>query len=208
MNGLVVSTMAFRRGARIAALACILAGASACQPGHGGTLEPAAGQMRGPDGPYGGGSVSMVSNGIDIRVSGNWRTSRGNTTFDLQAAYRNLGDRTVVLDATDFGIERGQGQGQGQARERGEVMQVVDMTGVDLADDRSDNDAATQVIDVYEKRRRGTIRLAPGERRLIEVSAVLPEDIAPLDDGQAITVFVPTVRGIGEARFEMDSGWF
>ncbi len=200
----MVSTIAFRRGARIAALGCVLASASACQPGYGGTLEPAAGQMRGPDGPYGGGSVSMLSNGIEIRVSGNWRTSRGNTTLDLQAAYRNLGDRTVVLDATDFGTERGQGQG----REHGEVMQVVDMTGVDLADDRTDNDEATQVIDVYENRRRGTIRLAPGERRLIEVSAVLPEGIVPVDVGQAITVSVPTVRGTGAAHFETDSGWF
>ncbi len=111
-----------------------------------------------------------------------------------------------MLNATDFGAERGQGQGQG--RERGEVMQVVDMTGVNLADDRTDNDEATQVIDVYENRRRGTIRLAPGERRLIEVSAVLPEGIVPLDVGQAITVSVPTVRGTGAAHFETDSGWF
>ena len=200
MSRFATATRASRRGVRIAAIACILAGATACQPGHGGTLEPAAGRPRGPDGPYGGGSVSLVSNGLEIRVSGGWRTSLGSNTIDVQAAYRNLGDRAVVLDATDFGIAR--------ARERGGVAQVVDKTGVDSADDRDDNDEATDVINVYEERRRGTIRLTPGERRLIEVSAFLTEGSAPLDDGQAVSVFVPTVRGTGTARFETNSSWF
>jgi len=204
VRGFATATMASGRSALIAAIACILIGATACQPGHGGTLEPAVGQPQGPDGPYGGRSVSVVSNGIEILISGNWRTSMGSNTFDVQTAYRNLGDRPVVLDATGFGIARAGARG----RERGGVAQVVDMTGVDSADDRDDNDQATDIINVYEERRRGTIRLAPGERRLIEVSTFLTDGSAPLDDDQAISVFVPTVRGTGTARFETDSGWF
>ena len=188
------------RGPGAVVLACVLAGTIACQPGHGGTLEPTSGQQTGPDGPYGGGSVSLVSNRLEIRVSGNWRTSRGTNSFDLYAAYHNLGDRPVVLNAATFVANRG--------NDRGETLQVVDMTGVDLADDRQDNDDATQVINQIEGRKQGTIRIAPGERRLLAVSAYLPDGAADLDDDQKVTVFVPTVRGGGQAIFTTDSSWF
>lgn len=174
--------------------------AGGCQPGSGGSLEPAAGQARGGDGPTGENSVSLVSNALAVEVSGSWHSNGPANRFDLYAVYRNLGDRPVVLDAAAFAADRG--------RNRGAALSVVDLTGVDYTDDRTDNDEAVSVIDVFNDRKAGTIRIDPGGRRVLSISAYLTDDAVPLADGQSVRVFVPTVRGLGEAIFTVDDGWF
>lgn len=188
-----------RTRARATLLGCMLAGATACQPGHGGTLEPAAEQGTGPGGPLGGTSVAMVADRLAIQLSGRWRNTGTVNSFVLDATYRNTGDRPVVLDAATFGVER--------ERDRGAVLQVVDMTGVNMADDRTDNDDPLQVINLFENRKAGTITLVPGERRIVTISAYLINGALPIDDDQTIAVTVPGVRGVRQAVFVTGSGW-
>lgn len=187
-------------GARTAALACLAAALTACQPGSGGKLQPSSGQQTGEKGPYGGGSVKLVVGGIEAQVSGDWHSRRGANGLDIQVTYRNLGQQSVVLNAANFRGERG--------KDRGEIDQVVDITGMDLSDDRTDNDNATQVINVYERLDRGTIQLKPGESRAIQVSVIFPDGVAEFAGGQDVRVAVPVANGMATATFKTKGSWF
>jgi len=173
---------------------------SACQPGTGGTLAPAPGQVVGRLDRSGRPTVVIGRSGVEVEVSGSWSTRRGVSTVHLDVGYlnRNPTDVTVVL--SELTAVRGD--------DVGVATGMIDVTGVDLADDRTDNDDARILFEGYRERRWTTLTIPAGRRKLIDVTITLPQETAPIDDGQGVVVRTPMSGGVDATRFRTTSTGF
>jgi len=174
---------------------------TACQPGQSGYLDPQPGYAQGSRDTYDGPSVRLTYPGLQVDVSGRWTTRLEANTIHAVLSYRNQGSTPRTIDVSGMAAERSGAVGT--------AAEVYDTTGMDLADERTDNDDATTIIDVYHKKTTGSITVPPGQIRTIEVSIPLPEGIEPLDEDQPITVRLPTSEGSRTAKFVTASTlWF
>lgn len=192
-----------RRGDR--RIATLLAGSlaallvtSACQPGRGGTLKPADGQTLGAIDRYDRQSVLIRRFSLDVEVSGRWSTRLEANRVNLDVKYVNRGATDVIVTVSDLTVARG--------ADVGSVVDAADVTGADLADDRTDNDDATTIPVVHDAWNRATLRIPAGETRLIDLSVALPEGAPELDDDQDIVVRTPVPGGTIDAGFRTTSG--
>lgn len=183
---------------RLLGIACLFLSATACQPGRGGNLIPAEGQVEGVPGPYCNGSIHLIGGGVVADVSGRWYTRLSANGVDLQVRYRNAGSRSVTLRGADFASYR--------SPDRGEPTEVADITGMDLSDDRTDNDDATKLFEVHEGNTAGEVTIAPGETRVLQVMTVMPEGVRSIGGDQTVVAIVPMPTGFARARFTIDSG--
>mgnify|MGYP004499685067 CR=1 FL=1 len=190
-----------RKTRRFCACAILPVVTMACQPGTEGHLEPARGEQRGPEGPDQTGTVAKSDGLVDAHISGHWRSRLDVNRIDVQVRYTNRGRDEVVLDPRTFAAVR--------ERDGATVFEVIDMTGIDHNDARTDNDQPVTIMGSEETGRTdAVIRLAPAQTRRIEARLILPEGVADIDTGQEITVAVPAGAGITQARFEADTRWF
>lgn len=171
----------------------ILMLSTACQPGRTGSLEPDDGLRQGPRSRYDGPSAMVSAHGMSAAVSGMWTTRLGANSMDVQVAYKNEGDKPATLILGRFATYRG--------ADRAYVMEASDVTGMNLADDRTDNDDARQLLSVYEKKEAGTVDLAPGESMIIEASLSMADGVADLDTDQKVIVQIPLPGAIAKVPF-------
>ena len=187
-----------RRAALPSALISIAAFTTACQPGSVGPLEAAPGVPRGAPDVYGHSSALVMADGLVAIVSGSWTTRLSANHIDLRVTYRNDGRRVVALSGAGFAARRG--------GDRAEVTQTSDMTGVDLADARTDNDEARQILSVYNGPPTSTIRIRPGETTIVEATTSFTDGVTDLGAGQDVFVRVPVPDGGRTVGFRTGGG--
>jgi hypothetical protein len=125
------------RGPRALASAALLVSAvmlPACQPGAAGPLAPVAG----PGVTVEAGPVAVLVDGpVDARVSGRWSSK---TVNELRIRYRNGGTAPVRIALTGIQMQHALGKAV--------LNTAVDITGVDMADKREDNDQGKMLFSV------------------------------------------------------------
>lgn len=188
---------------RLLAAICLLGGVAllsgACQPGRSGPLKPAAGLPSGAPDAYDRPSSIVMAGPLSATISGSWTTRLEANSVDVRISYRNDGPRAVVMSTTGFAARRG--------GDHAELFDAVDMTGVDLLDDRTDNDEARQIVGDGSGPTSGSITIRPGEARIVDSSMAFAEGVEPLDAGQDVSIRVPVAGGARAVAFRTARSW-
>ena len=175
---------------------------AACQPGSFGSFDPVmGGGVARAEGEHGAVAAAVDAGALALRVSGGWASERGQT---LYVRYRNKGAAPVSVALGGFGIRHRLGPA--------ELSSVVDITGQDYGDQRTDNDDAKPV---YSYERNGdavpSVTVAPGRERLLMIGfTTFPnEGDARVGAGDRVSIAVPVVGGALRLPFECEgSSWF
>lgn len=188
---------------RLLAGACLLGGilllSGACQPGRSGPLKPAAGLLSGAPDAYDRPSTIVTTGTLSAIISGSWTTRLEANSVDVRISYRNDGPRPVVMSTTGFAARRG--------ADHAELFDAVDMTGVDLLDDRTDNDEARQIVGDGSGPTSGSITILPGETRIVDSSMAFADGVDSLGAGQDVSIRVPVAGGARAVAFRTARSW-
>lgn len=175
---------------------------TACQPGSAGPLVPIEGTGGAPVVKGGGPSTTLRSGAVTVTLSGQW-ASEGEQTLDIR--YINHGTMVVRLDPRDIRLRRG--------ADPIDTLSILDMTGVDLADTRSDNDTPGMLIGEDAPGRASPLVLAPGASHVLQANfanagggAAGTSGVARVDAGQILTATIPMTDKTVTVSFRAESG--
>lgn len=198
-----IAPKSFRPFPRLLAGVCLLGGivllSGACQPGRTGPLEPVAGLPPGAPDVYDRPSTIVTTGPLSATISGSWTTRLEANSVDVRISYRNDGPRAVVFSATGFAARRG--------GDHADLIDAVDMTGVDVIDGRTDNDEPRQIVGDGSDPVSARIRILPGETRIVESSMAFAEGVEPLGAGQDVSIRVPVAGGARAVAFRTARSW-
>ncbi|WP_433910831.1 hypothetical protein [Sphingomonas yabuuchiae] len=175
---------------------------TACQPGSGGPLVPVEGTGGAPVVKGGGPSATLRSGAVTVTLSGQW-ASEGEQTLDIR--YTNLGTMVVRIDPRDIRLRRGV--------DPIDTLSVLDMTGVDLADTRSDKDTPGMLIGQDMPGSASPLVLPPGASHVLQANfanagggAADTSGVARVDAGQILTATIPMAGKTVTVSFRAESG--
>jgi len=153
---------------------------SGCQPGSAGPLDPAAGDGVTVEADR----VALVADStIEARVTGRWSSMRGNS---LTIRYRNASNKPMRIALADIGMQN--------LADAAGLITVIDSTGVDLADQRKDNDESKVLFVNGSGRpanRSAVLNLPAGATREIDCEFTGFSDARTLGYGDPITATIP-----------------